>query len=62
MKNIINWSEVSRYITKGDRNGIRSNKIPEKHIPNITKLFHNDLPKWWDDLIKDKFDPINQGK
>lgn len=62
MKNIINWSEVSRHITKGDRNGIRSNKIPAKHIPAITQLFHDDLPKWWDDLIKDKFDHLTQEK
>ena len=53
MKTIINWSELSRYITKGDRNCIRSNKIPKKHIKEIDKLIYYDLPKWWE-KTKDK--------
>ena len=32
MNKLLNWSELSRYITKGDRNGIRFGKIPKKHI------------------------------
>jgi len=53
MNKLINWSELSRYITKGDRNCIRSNKIPKKHIPEIDKLIYYDLPKWWE-KTKDK--------
>ena len=44
---LINWSELSRHITKGDRNGIRFNKIPKKHIEALDKLFNDELPKWW---------------
>ena len=44
---IINWSELSRNVTKGDRNGIRFNKIPKKHIEALDKLFNEELPKWW---------------
>lgn len=51
MKKILNWSEISRYITKGDRNGIRPKKIPIKHIEALDDLFFKDLPKWW---IKEK--------
>lgn len=37
-KNMINWSELSRLIIKGDRNGIRTNKIPKKHQEKVSKL------------------------
>lgn len=53
MQKLINFSELSRYITKGDRNSIRSNKIPKKHIDALDRLFYVDLPKWWGDLKKD---------
>ena len=35
---LINWSELSRLITKGDRNGIRPNKIPKKHEAKVRRL------------------------
>lgn len=38
MNKLLNWSELSRYITKGDRNGIRFGKIPKKHINALDKL------------------------
>lgn len=47
MEKLINWSELSRHISKGDRNGIRFNKIPKKHIEALDKLFKDELPKWW---------------
>ena len=47
MEKLINWSELSRHIIKGDRNGIRFNKIPQKHIEALDKLFNEELPKWW---------------
>ncbi len=47
MKKLINWSELSRYIIKGDRNGIRFGKIPKKHIPALDQLFNVDLPAFW---------------
>lgn len=47
MKNLINWSELSRYITKGDRNCIRSNKVPKKHIKALDEIFNKELPDWW---------------
>ena len=47
MNKLINWSELSRYITKGDRNAIRYRKIPKKHIDAIDRLFNEELPKWW---------------
>lgn len=62
---IINWSGISRHITKGDRGGIRQNKIPKKHITALDKLFNTDLPKWWaehkdKDKNKDKNNAKNQ--
>ncbi len=35
---LINWSELSRYLTKGDRNGIRKNKKPLIYQQKINKL------------------------
>ena len=53
MKDLINWSELSRYITGGDRNGIRSNKkLPKKHIDKLNNLFQKELPKWWEEHKK----------
>lgn len=47
MEKLINWSALSRYIIKGDRNGIRFGKIPKKHIPALDQLFNVDLPAFW---------------
>jgi hypothetical protein len=47
MRKLINWSELSRLITGGDRNGIRFKKIPKKHTEALDKLFIEDMPKWW---------------
>lgn len=44
-KKLLNWSELSRMITRGDRNGIRANKIPEKHKTKVTKLIRL-IIKW----------------
>jgi hypothetical protein len=44
-KNLINWSELSRAITKGDRNGIRMNKIPIKHQAKVERLIKL-IEKW----------------
>lgn len=63
MKKILNWSELSRYITKGDRNGIRFDKIPKKHIQALDKLFIEDMPKWWEEQkskLADKPDASGQ--
>jgi len=38
VKKLINWSEVSRFVIKGDRNGIRSYKVPVKHKKKIDRL------------------------
>jgi len=45
MEKLINWSELSRYITGSDRNGIRANKIPKKHKEAINRLMYY-LKKW----------------
>jgi hypothetical protein len=50
MNKILRWSEVSRYITKGDRSGIRPNKVPKKHIEAMDKLFTEELPQYWNEL------------
>ena len=44
-KNLLNWSELSRVITKGDRNGIRSYKIPKKHQVKVERLIKL-IDKW----------------
>lgn len=44
---LLNWSEISRYITSGDRNAIRKNKIPKKHLDKLDDLFLRELPKEW---------------
>lgn len=43
--NFINWSELSRFLAKGDRNGIRKNKCPEIHKQNVLKLIKA-VNKW----------------
>jgi hypothetical protein len=48
MRKLINWSELSRYITGGDRNCIRAKKIPKKHLKALDKLFKEDLAEWWE--------------
>jgi len=47
-KKLINWSELSRLLTKGDRNGIRANKIPKKHEPKVKRLLTllDEWQKW----------------
>ena len=60
MNKLLNWSELSRYVTKGDRNGIRFGKIPKKHIEALDKLFVEDLPKWWNEQ-KSKRSSITEG-
>lgn len=47
MDKIINWAEVSRHITGGNRGTIRRNQLPKKHIAELDKLFNIDLPAWW---------------
>jgi hypothetical protein len=47
MNTLINWSELSRFITGGDRNSLRPKKIPKKHWGKIDKLIEEDLPAWW---------------
>jgi len=37
-KKIINWSELSRLLTRGDRGGIRANHIPKKYKSRIDEL------------------------
>jgi len=37
-KNIINWSELSRFLTKGDRTGVQKNRIPKKYLSRIRRL------------------------
>ena len=46
---IINWSELSRFLNKGDRNGIRKNKCPEIHKKNVLTLIKA-IRKWQDSL------------
>ena len=48
MEKTLNFSEISRHITGGHRNTINPNKIAEKHIPAMDKLFYEDLPAWWE--------------
>jgi len=46
---LVNWSELSRAVTKGDRNSIRPTKCPKKHKEKIHELF-SFLEKWASDL------------
>jgi hypothetical protein len=54
MEKLINWSELSRHITGGDRKCIRSTKIPRKHYAAMSQLIYQDLPKWWEAKINEK--------
>jgi hypothetical protein len=54
MEKLINWSELSRYITGGDRKCIRANYIPKKHLKKLTQLFEVDFPKWWKEINPQK--------
>lgn len=49
---LINFSELSRYVTKGDRTAIRITKIPKKWHKEIDNLIYKDLPKWWETIKK----------
>jgi len=44
-RKLINWSELSRMIIKGDRNGIRANKIPKIHQAKVERLIKL-IEKW----------------
>lgn len=44
-RKLINWSELSRLIIKGDRNGIRMNHVPVKHQEKVDKLIES-IEKW----------------
>ena len=50
-ENLINWSELSRFLSKGDRNGIRKNKFPEVHRKNVESLIEV-IQQWKSTLIK----------
>jgi len=47
MDKLINWSEVSRMITKGNRGCIRSERLTKKYIKELDKLFLEQIPEWW---------------
>lgn len=51
-RKIINFSELSRYITGGDRNCLRPNKIPEKHLKKLDRFFYVEIRDLWDNLKK----------
>lgn len=38
MEKLINWSELSRFLTDGSRGGVRSKQIPEKHKKKVEEL------------------------
>ncbi len=48
MEKLINWSELSRLITKGDRGGIRANAIPKRHEAKVKRLLKllEEWQKW----------------
>jgi hypothetical protein len=50
---LLNFSELSRHVTKGDRNAIRANKIPRKWWGEIDKLIYTTLPQWWEEKKKE---------
>jgi len=37
-QDLIKWSELSRFLTRGDRGGIRANAIPKKHKKRVDAL------------------------
>lgn len=54
MEKLLNWSELSRLITKGDRGGLRyPDKMPKKHRDDLNRLFRYDLPRWWNEVEKE---------
>lgn len=57
MEKLINWSELSRHITGGDRGAIRATKLAKKHHPEMDKLIKNDLPAWWEEKKTQKQQP-----
>ena len=38
MEKLINWSELSRFLTDGSRGGVRSKQIPGKHKKKVEEL------------------------
>lgn len=51
MKKLLNWSELSRHITGGDRNCIRGNKVPLKYEKTIDLLIKY-LRRWEKERMK----------
>ena len=49
-KNLINWSELSRFLTRGDRGAIRTNKIPKKYKDKVDVLLKAVVG--WENSIK----------
>lgn len=46
--NLINWSELSRFLTQGDRGAIRPGKIWPKHVDQLDIFFGKQLPEMWE--------------
>jgi len=43
-KKLLNWAELSRFLTRGDRGGIRANNVPGKYkskVDNLLKLIES---------------------
>lgn len=55
MNKLINWSELSRHITGGDRNCIRANHIPVKYKGKVNRLIKL-IEAWqkWSEADPDK--------
>ena len=49
-KSLINWSELSRFLTNGDRSGIRPDDIPLKYQKDVSELIK--LIDQWAEKIK----------
>lgn len=47
LEKLINFSELSREITGGNRGCIRPNQINGKYFEKLDKLFLEDIPNWW---------------
>jgi hypothetical protein len=55
-RKLINWSELSRMIIRGDRNGIRINKVPRKHQPMVEHLIIY-IESWMHEYSLDEYGP-----
>jgi hypothetical protein len=50
MKNFLNWSEISRFLSrKKDRNLIRPTRIPKKHYSAIDNIVYKIIPQEWEE-------------